>query len=62
MSKIKRFLVTAGIYLLGNALSKLIGFFLLPLYTSKLPPDRFGMFDLVVTVITLSVPVVFFQI
>ena len=62
MNKIKRFLETAGIYLIGSVLSKLIGFFLLPLYTGKLPPDQFGMYDLVTTVISLSVPVVFFQI
>jgi len=62
MNKIKRFLETAGIYLIGNVLSKLISFLLLPLYTSMLPPDQFGMYDLVVTVISLSAPVVFFQI
>lgn len=62
MDKVKRFIETAGIYLAGNVLSKLIGFFLLPLYTGKIPPDQFGMYDLIVTVISLTVPVVFFQI
>lgn len=62
MSKMKRFIETAGVYLIGNVLSKLIGFFLLPLYTSALSPDQFGTYDLVVSVIILFVPVVFFQI
>ena len=35
---------------------------MLPLYTGKLPPEQFGLYDLAVTVISLSVPVVFFQI
>lgn len=62
MDKMKRFLGTAGIYLIGNVLSKLISFFLLPLYTGKLAPEQFGMYDLVVTIICLSAPVAFFQI
>lgn len=62
MNKMKRFVGTAGIYLTGNVLSKLISFFLLPLYTSKLPPEQFGTYDLVVTIISLTAPVAFFQI
>lgn len=62
MNKMKRFIETAGVYLIGNVLSKLIGFFLLPLYTGKLLPDQFGTYDLVVTIISLSAPIAFFQI
>ncbi len=62
MNKMKRFIETAGIYLIGNVLSKLIGFFLLPLYTGKLLPEQFGTYDLVVTIISLSAPIAFFQI
>lgn len=62
MSKVKRFIETAGVYFIGSILSKLIAFILLPLYTSKLAPKQFGTYDLVVTVISFFVPVVFFQI
>lgn len=62
MNKVKRFIETSGIYFIGSVLSKLISFVLIPLYTGKLSPEQFGMYDLVVTVISLLVPVTFFQI
>lgn len=62
MSKIKRFIGTSGTYFIGSILSKLIGFFLLPLYTSKLSPEEFGTYDLVVTILSFFAPIVFFQI
>lgn len=62
MSKAKKFIKTAGIFFVGNILSKLIGFFLLPLYTSYLSPTQFGKYDLVVSLISFFVPIAFFQI
>lgn len=62
MSKIKRFLETSGIYFMGSILSKLIAVFLLPLYTSKLSPEEFGTYDLVVTIVSFFAPIAFFQI
>lgn len=62
MSKIRRFLGTSGTYFIGSILSKLIAFFLLPMYTSKLSPEEFGTYDLVVTIISFFAPIVFFQI
>ena len=55
MSKIKRFIQTALTYLAGNILSKLVTFFLIPLYTNKLTTGDYGDYDVVVTIITLLV-------
>lgn len=62
MSKVKRFIKTSGVYFIGSVLSKLIAFILLPLYTSRLSPEQFGTYDLVVTIIRFFTPIVFFQI
>lgn len=62
MNKIKRFLSTTMVYLIGNVLSKLVVFFLLPLYTSRINPEQYGIYDLVMAFITLLAPIAFFQI
>ena len=62
MNKTVRFLQTAGIYLLGNVLSKLVSFFLLPLYTNCINPDQYGSYDLIITILNMAYPIVFFQI
>ena len=61
MSRIKRFFQTALIYFAGNIFSKLVTFFLIPLYTNKLLPSEYGDYDLVITIITLFVAVAFFK-
>ena len=60
--KINRFIKTALVFLTGNMLSKLVSFFLLPLYTNKIDPGQFGNYDVVVSFINLVVPIAFFQI
>ena len=62
MNKAVRFIKTAGIYFVGNILTRMIGFFLLPLYTKNLSPSEFGNYDLIISIISFLVPVVFFQI
>lgn len=62
MNKIKRFFATAGIYFAGNILSKLVSFFLLPLYTTQIAPAQYGNYDLVISLINLVAPIAFFQI
>lgn len=62
MDKGKRFVKTVLTYFAGNVLSKLIVFFLLPLYTVYLIPEQYGEYDLVVSVINLIAPIAFFQI
>ncbi|MCR8699098.1 oligosaccharide flippase family protein [Campylobacter ureolyticus] len=46
MSDLKRFVKSSGIYFLGSILSKLIAFFMLPIYTKYLSPSEFGEYDL----------------
>ena len=60
--KIKRFIETALVFFAGNMLAKLVAFFLLPLYTSKLIPEQYGTYDIVLSLINLIAPVAFLQI
>ncbi len=62
MGKLKRFLSTSAVYFIGSVLSKLVVFFLLPLYTSKISPDQYGIYDLVIAFINLFAPIIFIQI
>lgn len=62
MNKTARFLKTVGVYFAGNVLSKLVTFFLLPLYTSRLSPDQYGSYDVILTVLNLFAPLLFFQV
>ena len=62
MNKLQRFFQTSAIYFAGNILSKLVAFFLLPLYTIYISPEQYGEYDLVLTFINLVAPVAFFQI
>ena len=45
------------IFTLGNLGSKLITFFLIPLYTNALTTTEYGVVDLVTTVGTVAVPI-----
>ena len=62
MSRINRFIRTALTYFAGNILSKLVTFFLIPLYTNRLSPEDYGNYDLITTIIIFMVSVAFFQI
>ena len=62
MTKFKQFIRTALIFLTGSMLSKLVSFFLLPLYTRKIDPGQFGNYDVAMSFINLIVPIAFFQI
>ena len=60
--KIKRLIKTMAVFFVGNALSKLISFFLLPLYTSKISPVQYGNYDIALSFVNLIAPLAFFQI
>lgn len=62
MSKLKRFISTSAIYFVGNIMSKMVAFILLPLYTKYIIPEQYGEYDLVLTLINLIAPIAFFQI
>lgn len=62
MNNVRRFFGTTLVYFVGNVLSKLVSFFLLPLYTNRIPPDQYGSYDLVLSFLNLIAPIAFFQI
>lgn len=62
MNKLKRFCSTTLVYFAGIVLPKVVVFFLLPLYTSRINPDQYGIYDLVLAFINLLAPILFLQI
>lgn len=62
MNKVNRFLKTSGVYFIGNVFTKLITFFLLPMYTRLISAADFGYYDLTISIVNLLIPLVFFQI
>ena len=62
MNKLGRFIKTVLVYFIGNVLSKLVSFFLLPLYTSYIPPEPYGTYDFIITFLNLFAPILFFQV
>lgn len=57
MDRNKRMLKTTIIYFIGSFGSKLLAFFLLPLYTNFLNPEQFGNVDLILSIVPLIGPV-----
>jgi O-antigen/teichoic acid export membrane protein len=62
MSKLNRFVKTSVIYMLGSVFSKLVSFFMLPLYTNKILPEQYGTYDLAITIVSFLAPIAFFQV
>lgn len=62
MQKIINFIKTVFIYLIGSALTKIISFLLLPIYTSYLSPQDYGYYDLSFSLLCIVIPVLFLQI
>ena len=58
----RRFIKNSIIFLIGSTLSKVVTFFLLPLYTKYIPPDAFGYYDLSITYSTVVTSLLFFDI
>lgn len=57
-NKFKRLANNSVLFALGNLGSKLVAFFMLPLYTSRLTSADFGTADLITTTVSLLLPVV----
>lgn len=62
MVNLKRAAKTAFVYFAGNVLSKLVVFFLFPLYTVYISPEQYGNYDLAYSLINLVAPIAFVQI
>ena len=57
-----RFIKASGIFFVGNILSKMLSFLMLPLYTSFIPVADMGYFDISITYMNIAVSIVFFEI
>ena len=62
MNREKKLLKNTMVLTIGNLLSKLITFFLLPLYTRFLSVEEYGLVDLLNTLVALLLPVLTFQV
>lgn len=62
MSRERTLIKNTTLYMVGNFISKFLGFLLLPFYTHYLSTDNFGYFDIINTTIILFLPLVTFEI
>ena len=56
-SRSKYLIKNTLIFTIGNIGSKVISFFLIPLYTNVLTTSQYGITDLITTIITVAVPI-----
>lgn len=57
MANVSKLIKSAGIYFLGNVMTRLISFFLLPIYTAYIAKGDMGYFDVSTTYLNVLVPV-----
>lgn len=62
MSSAGRFLKSSAIYFAGNVLTKVISFFLLPIYTSHILKGDMGYYDTSVSYLNILIPVICMEI
>ena len=62
MGNVLRLLKSAGIYFLGNVMTRLISFFLLPIYTAHIAAADLGYFDVSTSYLNILVPVLCLEI
>ena len=58
MNETKRLIKNTGIIAIGNLSTKLVSFFLLPLYTALLSTEEYGTFDYILSIAAFFVPFV----
>ena len=57
-----QFLKNTAIFFVGNVLSKLISFVLLPMYTTVIPAEQMGIYDVSITLTTMLLSICYFEI
>lgn len=62
MNKNKELAINTVIIMFGKMCTQFLSFLLLPLYTSLLSTEEYGTFDLVITIVSLCMPFIFWQI
>lgn len=58
MSNANRFIKSSAVYFVGNVLTKVISFFLLPMYTIYISTGDMGYYDLSVSYLNILIPVI----
>lgn len=61
MNRGQKFAKRTLIYMVGSFGSKILSFLLLPLYTHLIPASEYGQYDLIITTISLIIPLVTLQ-
>jgi O-antigen/teichoic acid export membrane protein len=59
---LQRFFKSSGLYFLGNVSAKLVGFFMLPVFTGNLNPEELGYYDVANTYLNLLITFLFLDI
>lgn len=62
MNRTRYLLKNTAIFAIGNLGSKLINFFLIPLYTKVLSTEQYGITDLIFTVCSFAIPIIILNI
>ncbi|MDO4703932.1 lipopolysaccharide biosynthesis protein [Tannerella sp.] len=62
MSLLRDFFKSSSLYFLGNVLTKLIGFVMLPIFTEYLTPNEYGYYDVANTYLNLVISFLFLDI
>lgn len=57
-----QFIKNTAIFFIGNVLSKLIAFLLLPMYTTIIPTEQMGVYDVSITLTTMILSICYFEI
>lgn len=61
MAKLHRFIKNSAVFFVGNVLSRIVSFLLLPLYTSVITTSGMGQFDISATVSTMLLSICYFE-
>ncbi|RRD74415.1 lipopolysaccharide biosynthesis protein [Tannerella forsythia] len=62
MSLLRDFFKSSSLYFLGNVLTKLVGFLMLPIFTEYLSPNEYGYYDVANTYLNLVISFLFLDI
>ena len=62
MDRTKYLVKNTVIFAIGNVGSKIINFFLIPLFTNYLSTEQYGITDLIFTICSVAIPVIIFNI
>lgn len=61
MGSKKSFIKNSLLFMLGSGLSKALGIIMLPLYTSQIPTEDYGAYDISLTLITIVSSIAYFE-